>query len=60
MKKSKKVVIQIREHDGTIVEIEIEKPFLDFYKKETGRSKISAKSLSTFINHLMEIHHIVC
>lgn len=56
MRKSKKVVIQIRENDETVIEVEIEKPFIDFYKKETGRSKVSAKSLSKFINNLVKIH----
>lgn len=60
MRKSKNVVIQVREYDGTIIEIEVEKPFLDFYKKETGRSKISVKALSTFINNLIQIHSAVC
>jgi len=58
MRKSKKVVIQVREDDGTVVEVEVEKPFLDFYKKETGRSKISANALSNFINNLVKLHGI--
>jgi len=58
MKKSKKVVIQVREDDGTIIDVEVEKPFLDFYKKETGRSKISISSLSKFINNLIKFHGI--
>jgi len=56
MRKSKKVVIQVREHDGSVVEVEINQGFIDFYKQETGRSKISAKQLSNFINHLIELH----
>lgn len=58
MKKSKKVVIQVREDDGNIVEVDVEKPFLDFYKKETGRSKISASALSKFINNLVKLHGV--
>ena len=58
MRKSKKVVIQVREDDGTIIDVEVEKPFLDFYKKETGRSKISANALSKFINNLIKFHGI--
>ena len=58
MKKSKKVVIQVREDDGSIIEIEVEKPFLDFYKKETGRNKISISALSNFINNLVKRHSI--
>lgn len=56
MRKSKKVVIQVREHDGSVVEVEINQHFIDFYKSETGRSKVSAKSLSKFINHLVDLH----
>jgi hypothetical protein len=56
MSKLKRVIIQVREYDGTVVEVEIDNNFINFYKKETGRSKISAKSLSKFINHLVESH----
>jgi len=57
MLKLKTVVIQVRENDGTVVEVEVNKSFIDFYKKETNRSKVSAKSLSNFINNLVEIHN---
>jgi hypothetical protein len=56
MSKSKQVIIQVRENDGTIIEVEICSSIIDFYKKETGRSTVSAKSLSKFINHLVESH----
>lgn len=56
MNKIKKIIIQVKEHDGSTTEVEVNKSFIDFYKKETGRSKISAKSLSSFINHLIELH----
>ena len=55
-KKLKKIVIQIRENDGTVVEIEINHPFVDFYKRETGRRKVFAKHLSNFINHPVDLH----
>ena len=57
MPKSKQLIIQVRENDGTIIEIEICSNIIDFYKKETGRSKVSTKSLSKFINHLIESHN---
>ena len=57
MKKStKKRIIKIREDDVTVVEIEIDKPFIEFYKKETGRSCVSEKGLSKFINNLIQLH----
>ena len=56
MIKEKKVLIQVHEQDGSITTIEIDKQFLTFYKKETGRSNISAKALSKFIDHLVELH----
>lgn len=56
MMKNKKIVIQVHEQDGATTEVEIDKHFLDFYKKETGRNKISARALSKFIDHLVELH----
>ena len=56
MPKLKTVKIQVRENDDTIVEVVVNKNFIEFYKKETGRSKISSDALSKFINHLVEIH----
>ena len=56
MNKSKKRVIKIKEDDVTVVEIEIEKSFIDFYKKETGHSRVTEKGLSAFVNNLIKIH----
>ena len=39
----------------TVVQIEVEKSIVDFYKKETGRKRVTAKGLSQFFNRL--IHH---
>jgi hypothetical protein len=58
MKTSKKRVVEIREDDVTVVEIEVEKPLIDFYKKETGRSRVTQKGLSAFINHLVDSHRM--
>ena len=56
MRKSKKRVVEVREDDVTVVQIEIDKPFIEFYKKETGRSRVSQKGLSHFIQHLVDAH----
>lgn len=56
MKTSKKRVIDVREDDVTVVQIEVEKPLIDFYKKETGRSRVTQKGLSQFIQHLVDSH----
>jgi hypothetical protein len=56
MPKSKQVIIQVRKNDGSIIEVKIINNFINFYEKETGRSKVSAKSLSKFINHLIQSH----
>jgi hypothetical protein len=55
MKKSTKRIIEVREDDMTVVQIEVEKSIVDFYKKETGRKRVTAKGLSQFFNRL--IHH---
>ena len=54
MKKSTKRTIEIK-NDEIITKIEIEKSAVDFYKKETGRKRVTAKGLSQFFNRL--IHH---
>ncbi len=56
MKKSKNRVVEIREDDVTVVQIEVDKPFVEFYKKETGRSRVTQKGLSQFIQHLIDSH----
>ena len=55
--KSKKVVIQVRDNDGAITEVEIDGKFIEFYKKETNHSKVSIKGLSKFLNHLITLHY---
>jgi hypothetical protein len=57
MKKSKKVVIQVRNNDATITEVEVDDKFIEFYKKETSRSKATAKGLAKFLNHLINVHY---
>ena len=53
MKKSTKRIIEIIEDDKTVVHIEIEKSIVDFYKKETGRKRVTTKGLSQFFNRLI-------
>jgi hypothetical protein len=55
MKKTTNRIIEIWNDDMTVVQIEIEKSIVDFYKKETGRKRVTAKGLSQFFNRL--IHH---
>ena len=57
MKKSKKLIIQVREDDGTVSDIPIDNQFIEFYKKETGKKKATARGLSKFINHLIDLHN---
>jgi len=54
MKKSTKRIIEVREDDMTVVQIEVEKSIVDFYKKETGRKRVTAKGLSQFFNRLIQ------
>jgi len=58
MKTSKKRIIDVRENEMTVVQIEVDKPLIDFYKKETGRSRVTQKGLSQFVQHLVEIHQM--
>ena len=57
MKKSKKKIVEVKEDDVTVVRIEIDKPFIEFYKKETGRSYVTQKGLSDFVNNLVKIYN---
>jgi len=53
MKKYTNRIIEIRNGDMTVIQIEIEKSIVDFYKKETGRKRVTAKGLSQFFNRLI-------
>jgi len=53
MKSSIKRIVEIKE-DGATIQIEIEKSIIDFYQKETGRKRITAKGLSQFFNRLIQ------
>jgi hypothetical protein len=54
-KKRAKPIIEIRKDEVTVEQVEIEKSFIDFYKKETGRSRVTKRGLSKFLNHLLEL-----
>jgi hypothetical protein len=56
VKRIKKRIVKVQEDETTIVELELAQHFLEFYKKETGHSKITQKGLSKFVNHLVELH----
>lgn len=58
MKSTKERIIDIRENDMTVSKIKIDDNFVEFYKKETGRSYVTKKGLSSFINHLVDIHKL--
>lgn len=60
MRTSKKRIVEVREDEVTVVQIEVDKSLIDFYKKETGRSRVTQKGLSDFINHLVEINTKRC
>jgi len=55
MRKPAKKIVEVKE-DNAIVKVEIEKPYIDFYKKETGHSHVSQKGLSNFIQRLVDSH----
>lgn len=59
MKTSKKRIINVREDEVTVIQIEVDKPLIDFYKKETGRSHVTEKGLSNFVNHLVDSHRMM-
>jgi len=58
MRASKKRIVDVREDEVTVIQIEVDKPLIDFYKKETGRSRVTQKGLSQFINHLVDSHRM--
>lgn len=52
MKQLTKKIIEVQTED-TVVQIEINKSIIDFYKKETGRNRVTTKGLSQFFNRLI-------
>jgi hypothetical protein len=59
MRKSKKMpkkIVKIREDDVTVVEVEIDQSFIERYKKETGRNRVTDKGLSSCIENLIKNH----
>jgi hypothetical protein len=54
MKQSTKKIIEIQNDDVGVIQIEAEKSMMDFYKKETGRKRVTAKGLSQFFNSLFQ------
>lgn len=58
MKTSSIKKIKIHDEDMSIVEVEIDNHFLEFYKKETGRVHITEKGLSNFIENLVRIYQL--
>jgi hypothetical protein len=56
MKPSKPRIIQVREDDGTVVDVEVDRPLIDFYKKEKNRVKVTNRGLTKFLNHLVSLH----
>jgi hypothetical protein len=45
------MTIQIEE-DGIVDDIELSNAFLEFYKKETGHSRITRKGVASFLKNL--------
>ena len=54
--KFKKRIVKIRENDVTPVDVEIDNRFVEFYKKETGRVRVTIRGLSKFVNNLIRLH----
>ena len=54
MKTSKKRIIDVRENEMSVIQIEVDRPLIDFYKKETGRSRVTQKGLSDWINSIVK------
>jgi hypothetical protein len=52
-----KMIIEVKEHDQTTVELEVTNSIIDFYKKETGRNRVTTKGLSQFLNRLIEFYN---
>ena len=55
-----KVVIQARDEDGSVINIEVDSHFIEFYKKETGHSHVTKKGVTKFLNRLIELHKHNC
>jgi hypothetical protein len=58
MRKAKNKIVDVTEDDATTIQIEIDQSFIDFYKKETGRSRVTQKGLSDFCSNLVKIYQI--
>ena len=57
MKYPKKRIIKVQEDEITITDLELDDNYLKFYKKETGRTHVTQKGLSKFINRLISLFH---
>ena len=58
MAKHKKHILHIKEEDSSsaTVEIEVDDKFIEFYKKETNRNRVTDKGLSLFIENLIKLY----
>lgn len=57
MRKSPTKIADVREDGFNPIEVEVDERFIDFYKKETGRKRVTRKGLSDFINNLLTVYH---
>lgn len=55
MKSTKERKVDVREDDMSVTQIVVNNNFIEFYKKETGRSHVTQKGLANFINHLLDL-----
>jgi len=55
MKRLSKKIIELHIDDDNVIQIEIEQPIIDFYKKETGRTRVTEKGLSDFFTNLFRL-----
>lgn len=61
MKKIKTRVVNVRDELNTTIQIDIDERLVEFYKKETGRKRVTAKGLSKFFNNLIHFfNRFVC
>lgn len=45
----------IENESGTPIDIELDKGLIDFYKHETGKSRVTKRGITKFFQHLLEI-----
>lgn len=44
------------EEDGEVINVELDRQFIAFYKKETGHSTVTKQGVAKFVKRLIEVY----